>query len=255
MISKDDILKNFSKEDIEDVIKVYECMNIAYLKDIPTFTKFFCKPNIWMYFIKEFNSNNFSVKAECGLDDGDRKILSFNNIYSIPYPYKILKISNSSKFNKLTHRDYLGALMALGLERDKLGDLRVNDDYAIVPVYEELADYICTELKLVNKAPVKVCEIFEEDLPKANFKEETIIIPSLRLDNFVSKLSNVSRGKAITLIDTNKVLVDYAKVKGKSQEIKEGQRITISGTGKFLVGNIMGNTKSGRYKINIKKYI
>ena len=52
MISKDDILKNFSKEDIEDVIKVYECMNIAYLKDIPTFTKFFCKPNIWMYFIK-----------------------------------------------------------------------------------------------------------------------------------------------------------------------------------------------------------
>ena len=66
MISKDDILKNFSKEDIEDVIKVYECMNIAYLKDIPTFTKFFCKPNIWMYFIKEFNSNNFSVKAECG---------------------------------------------------------------------------------------------------------------------------------------------------------------------------------------------
>ena len=92
-------------------------------------------------------------------------------------------------------------------------------------------------------------------MPKANFKEETIIIPSLRLDNFVSKLSNVSRGKAITLIDTNKVLVDYAKVKGKSQEIKEGQRITISGTGKFLVGNIMGNTKSGRYKINIKKYI
>lgn len=255
MINKEDILKNFSREDTEDVIKVYECMNIAYLKDIPTFTKFFCKPNVWTYFIKMFNSINFCVAAESGVDDGDRKILSFNNIYSIPYPYKILKISSASKFSKLNHRDYLGALMALGIEREKLGDLRVNDDYAIVPVYEELADYICRELKLVNKAPVKVCEIFEEDLPKANYKEDIIIIPSLRVDNFVSKLANVSRGKAITLIDTNKVLVDYSKVKGKSQEIKEGQRITISGTGKFLIGSIIGNTKSGRYKINIKKYI
>ena len=48
MLSKEDVLKNFLKEDTEDVIKVYQCMSLAYNKGIPTFTKFFCKPNIWI---------------------------------------------------------------------------------------------------------------------------------------------------------------------------------------------------------------
>ena len=61
MLSKEDVLKNFLKEDTEDVIKVYQCMSLAYNKGIPTFTKFFCKPNIWIYFTKNFNKKDFLV--------------------------------------------------------------------------------------------------------------------------------------------------------------------------------------------------
>ena len=93
MKSKEEILKNFQKEDMEEVIKIYDAMKIAYLKDIPTFTKFFCKPNIWSYFIKNFNSKNFCVEASGAYDECDRKIISFNNIYYIPFPFKI--VSNS----------------------------------------------------------------------------------------------------------------------------------------------------------------
>ena len=255
MLSKEDILKSFFKEDTEDVIKVYECMILAYNKGIPTFTKFFCKPNIWLYFTKKFNSNNFLVEAKGAFEECDRRILSFNNIYDIPYPYRILKITNKSKFNKLSHKDYLGALMALGLEREKLGDLRVIDDFAIVPIYDEVVDYILTSLNSVGKAPVSIEEIFEDNLPKSNFEEEIIIVPSLRLDNIVSKLSKVSRGKAIEVIDSGRVLIDYSKSIEKSKEIKEGQRITIPGVGKFIIGEIVGNTKSGRYKVKINKFI
>lgn len=255
MLSKEDILKSFLKEDTEDVIKVYECMILAYNKGIPTFTKFFCKPNIWLYFTKKFNSNNFLVEAKGAFEECDRRILSFNNIYDIPYPYRILKITNKSKFNKLSHKDYLGALMALGLEREKLGDLRVIDDFAIVPIYDEVVDYILTSLNSVGKAPVSIEEIFEDNLPKSNFEEEIIIVPSLRLDNIVSKLSKVSRGKAIEVIDSGRVLIDYSKSIEKSKEIKEGQRITIPGVGKFIIGEIVGNTKSGRYKVKINKFI
>lgn len=255
MLSKEDILKSFLKEDTEDVIKVYECMTLAYNKGIPTFTKFFCKPNIWLYFTKKFNSNNFLVEAKGAFEECDRRILSFNNIYDIPYPYKILKITNKSKFNKLSHKDYLGSLMALGLEREKLGDLRVIDDFAIVPIYDEVVDYILSSLNSVGKAPISIEEIFEENLPQSNFLEDIIIVPSLRLDNIVSKLAKVSRGKAIELIDSGRVLIDYSKSIEKSKEIKEGQRITIPGVGKFIIGEIVGNTKSGRYRVKINKFI
>ena len=145
--------------------------------------------------------------------------------------------------------------MALGIEREKLGDLRVIDDYAIVPIYEEVADYILDELRSVGRAPVYVEEIQEDNLPKSNFLESMIIVPSLRLDNIVAKLANISRGKAVDIIDSGKVLIDYSKSIDKSKEIKDGQRITISGVGKFIIGEIVGNTKSGRYKVKINKFI
>ena len=255
MLSKEDVLKNFLKEDTEDVIKVYQCMNLAYNKGIPTFTKFFCKPNIWMYFTKNFNDNDFLVEAKGAFEECDRKILAFNNIYSTPFPYRIIKITNKSKFSNLSHKDYLGAIMALGIEREKLGDLRVIDNCAIVPIYEEVADYILYELNSVGRAPVSVEEIQEENLPKSNFLEGTIIVPSLRLDNIVAKLANISRGKAVEIIDSGKVLIDYSKSIDKSKEIKDGQRVTISGVGKFIIGEIVGNTKSGRYKVKMNKFI
>ena len=211
MLSKEDVLKNFLREDTEDVIKVYQAMSLAYNKCIPSFTKFFCKPNIWMYFIKNFSNNNFLVEAKGAFEECDRRILSFNNIYSIPFPYKIIKINNKSKFNNLSHKDYLGAIMALGIEREKLGDLRVIDNSAIVPVYDEVANYILYELKNVGKAPVSIEEITEDNLPISNFLEGVIIVPSLRLDNIVSKLANISRGKAVDIIDSGKVLIDYSK--------------------------------------------
>ena len=139
--------------------------------------------------------------------------------------------------------------------REKLGDLRVIDDYAIVPIYEEVADYILYELRSVGRAPVSIQEIQEDNLPKSNFLEGMIIVPSLRLDNIVAKLANISRGKAVEIIDSGKVLIDYSKSIDKSKEIKDGQRITISGVGKFIIGEIVGNTKSGRYKVKMNKFI
>ncbi|MDU4326992.1 MAG: S4 domain-containing protein, partial [Clostridium celatum] len=134
-------------------------------------------------------------------------------------------------------------------------DLRVIDDFAIVPIYEEVADYILYELRSVGRAPVSTEEVDEDNLPKSNFLEGVIIVPSLRLDNVVAKLANISRGKAVDIIDSGKVLIDYSKSIDKSKEIKDGQRITISGVGKFIIGEIVGNTKSGRYKVKMNKFI
>lgn len=255
MIKKEEVLKNFSKEERDEVIKIYEWMELSYEKQIPIFSRSFCTPNIWLYFTKNFNSKNFQVEANGYFEESDRRVISFNNIYGSDYPYKLLKIEKKSKFDSLSHRDYLGAIMALGMERDKFGDLRVFENYAVVPVYEDVAEYIISSLISVSKSPVN-CEIINDTtLSKLNFSEIIINISSLRLDSIVSKLSNISRSKALELINANKVLVDYCKVNNKSLEVKEGQRITIAGVGKYIMGNIIGSTKSGRFKVNIKKYI
>ena len=255
MIAKEDVLKNFSKDDFDVVTKVYEMVSISYKKDISNFTKYFVKPNIWSYFIKEFNCGLLNVEASGGYEECDRKMISINRDIYGEYPFQFIKICNKSKFNILKHKDYLGAIMSLGIEREKMGDLRVIDNYAVVPVCEDILSYICNTLTTVGNAPISIERIDHNDIPKSNFCESTIIIPSLRIDNFVSKLAKVSRNKALSFIDENKVLLDYIKTKDKSKEIKEGQTITISGVGKFIVGSIIGNTKSGNCKVNVRKYI
>ena len=253
--SKDEIIRSFPSEDVEDVVKIYQWMNVAYTRDIPMFSNFFCKPNIWSYFIDKFDNKGITVQADGAYEECDKKMLAFNIYEGMEMPYVIIKIINKSKFNKLLHKDYLGAILGCGVRREKLGDLRVHENYAIVPICSEIIHYVSGQLTSVGKAPVEVVEITKDDLPKQEFKEEVIIISSLRVDNFVTKLSNTSRTKAIDLIAAGKVLVEYRKVKDKSQEIKEGQRMTISGIGKFIVGPINGSTKSGRYRVIIKKYI
>ena len=254
-MDKKTLLQSFNEEDRLEVLNLYEKYELSYEKDIPLFGNNFYPPNIWKFFEKFTSTNDFKVTSSGFFEDAERRMISFNNIYDIPMPYRIVKIINKSKFNNLCHKDYLGAIMALGLEREKLGDLRVIDDYAVLPIYEEITDYIIGQLKNVGKAPITVEEIYEENLPKCNYIEEVIIVSSLRMDNIVAKLARLSRGKAIELIDSGKVLIDYSKNSQKSKEIKTNQRITIGGTGKFIIGEIVGNTRSGKFKIKINKFV
>jgi RNA-binding protein YlmH len=168
---------------------------------------------------------------------------------------KLIKIESTSKFSNLTHRDFLGGILSLGIERNKIGDLLVDNNTCYVPVHEEVEDFIIYNLNRISKVicNVKVVDDFGF-LPKVNFEEEVVLVSSLRIDGIVSKIINISRSKAQAMIEQGRVLIDYVKIKDKSYELKGQERITIRGFGKFIVGNSVGNSKSGRIKIIIKKY-
>jgi RNA-binding protein YlmH len=91
-------------------------------------------------------------------------------------------------------------------------------------------------------------------IPKHTFKEEVILVSSVRIDGIVSKIAKTSRTKAQAMIEQGQVLINYVKIKDNSYELKGEERITIRGFGKFIMGNSVGNSKSGRIKIVIKKY-
>nr|WP_270566150.1 YlmH/Sll1252 family protein [Clostridium beijerinckii] len=252
---KEKIAKYFTDDDRNDALNLYEKYLLARDKNITVFGKNFYTPNIWMWFEKNLSSNDLKIESNGLLDDSERRMVSFNNIYKSPFPMKLIKIESTSKFSNLTHRDFLGGILSLGIERNKIGDLLVNNNTCYVPVHEEVEDFIIYNLNRISKVicNVKVVDDFEF-LPKVNFEEVVVLVSSLRIDGIVSKIINISRSKAQAMIEQGQVLIDYVKIKDKSYELKGQERITIRGFGKFIVGNSVGNSKSGRIKIIIKKY-
>ncbi|AJG98408.1 RNA-binding protein [Clostridium beijerinckii] len=252
---KERIAKYFTDDDRNDALNLYEKYLLARDKNITVFGKSFYTPNIWMWFEKNLSSNDLKIESNGLLDDSERRMVSFNNIYKSPFPMKLIKIESTSKFSNLTHRDFLGGILSLGIERNKIGDLLVNNNTCYVPVHEEVEDFIIYNLNRISKVicNVKVVDDFEF-LPRVNFEEVVVLVSSLRIDGIVSKIINISRSKAQAMIEQGQVLIDYVKIKDKSYELKGQERITIRGFGKFIFGNSIGNSKSGRIKIIIKKY-
>ena len=128
-----------------------------------------------------------------------------------------------------------------------------NDCY--IPVHEDIESFILYNLDKIAKVICKVSVVDKIELiPKFKFEEEIILISSLRIDGVVSKITNLSRAKAATMIEQGQFLINYFKIKDKSYDLKGEERITIRGFGKFVIGDFVGNSKSGKMKVIIKKY-
>lgn len=163
-----------------------------------------------------------------------------------------------SLFGKYEHRDYLSGIMKLGIEREKIGDIIVSDSFADIIVFKENVEYFLNNLKLLTR--FRKCEISEIKLKDIYIKEEkfeeiSIIVTSMRLDNFVSDLANTSRTKANELINFGRVLINYEEAYKSSKQISINDIITIRGKGKFIVAAIERKTKSDKFVVKIKKYI
>ena len=171
---------------------------------------------------------------------------------------KIVRIQLPDELKgKYAHRDYLGAVIKLGVKREKIGDIIVADDGADILVKPDVLKFLLQnlpELKRFSKSEIKQIEI--ENLRKPNIQKEeiTIIVPSLRLDSIVAELANASRNKATTFITSERVLVNYMVETKTSKEIKIEDTITIRGKGRFVVKKQTGTSKKGKQIIKIEKF-
>ena len=252
---KEKISRYFTDDDKSDALNLFERYLLSKDKDIPTFGKCFYPPNIWNWFQENLASKNFKIEANGFFQESERRMISFNNIYESPFPIKLIKIENTSKFSKLEQRNFLGGILSLGIERNKIGDLLVDENVCYVPVHEDIENFIIYNLDKIAKVVCKLSVVDKIELiPKFTFKEKLILISSLRIDGVVSKITNLSRAKAATMIEQGQVLINYVKIKDKSYELKGEERITIRGFGKFIVGDSIVNSKSGKIKVIIKKY-
>ncbi len=158
---------------------------------------------------------------------------------------------------KYTHRDYLGCVMKTGLNRNRIGDIIVHDDEAYIVVLEENALYIANFLKDIikfNKSQIEVINYQDIKVKVQEFEKSQITISSMRLDNIVSEIAKLSRGKADELLLSEKIFVNSKVETKSSKNIQKGDILVIRGKGKFLIEEIIGNNKKGKNIVLVKKY-
>lgn len=202
-----------------------------------------------------------------GIGEAERKIL-------IVYPEKLTEEmvrKNHSKMisvvkikllqdiqEEYNHKVYLGGIIKLGIEREKIGDISVKPRGAEIVIKNEIQKFLMQNIDSLTR--FKSCEIefksiedLEEIIPQKI--EITEIVASLRLDNIVSSLARTSRTKAIEILDGERVFLNFKVETKPSKQVKVGDIITIRGKGRFEFVEISGNTKKGRFVIKINKYV
>lgn len=156
----------------------------------------------------------------------------------------------------LTHRDYLGSLMGLGITRENIGDILVSENGAFVFIRSEIADYVMNNLDKIGRKGIKkeLCRCKDADIPEPKFREIGGTVPSLRLDALTALAAGVSRAKAAELISQGLVSLNFEVAESVSLQMSEGDLISVRGFGRTRLERIGNLTKKGRISVTLLRY-
>lgn len=275
---KKEILKSIGKP--EEQLTVSKAVDSAFLcKKInaPIFSDFLDPKSV--HLIRHVLSHHFKevdISAFGGCEGCERVILCFRPIevaraeelsdghpdgypgghpdgYPGGYPIRTLFIDSSKFSSSLTHRDFLGAMIGLGIDRSKLGDIFVEDGNAVVFVHENIAEFLLFTLERIGRVKVRVSEYEGEFRPLAQEgKIKKATVPSMRADAVVGEAFGLSRAKSSELIKSEKLFVNWGIMSHPSTELKEGDVISARGFGRAVIRNIGGKTKKDRIFIELE---
>ena len=199
-----------------------------------------------------------------GYEDAERKMLVFlpddfevdlKNVYD--QCMCILRIDlPKEQYGEYEHKTYLGALMKLGLKREKIGDIIVRHDGADIIITREIEKFLkmnISDLTRFHKANIEIVPIDELKYVEPKKEIVKINVSSMRLDCLVAELARCSRNKAKEYIEQERVFVNFKEEIVGARQVQEDSYITIRGKGRFKILKIVGNTRKGRISVEIEK--
>ncbi len=172
-------------------------------------------------------------------------------------PLKVLMITGSP-YTPLTHRDYMGSILGLGVSRDVIGDIAViGECSALVFAADSIVPFIEGSLERIGRDRVKVARHTPEEDFRIPRKYETLVAPvaSPRLDCLVASLTGRSRSEAKELVESGLVELSYRVICAPDHPFTEGDVLSVRGHGKFIVDSFGGPTRSGRTRVSVRKYL
>ena len=158
---------------------------------------------------------------------------------------------------RLTHRDYLGALMGEGIRREKIGDIVVTENGAQIIATREMCAYLAQNFLHVGRFEVNVknLSIFDLSYRESQTNNLHFTISSPRIDNIVAAVYGLSRRLATEAILAGRVFVNGVETTKPDMSLKGGEKIVLRGKGKAIYRGVDGTSKKGKQYINVDKYI
>lgn len=233
----------------------------SYSQNIYTFTGFLGLSELAVFYQMERELNYAGIVLSGGYAEADRKIVRFGEEarlgYETSFPIVCINIRPlMAKFaENLSHRDFLGALMNLGIERSTIGDIKVGEKEAYLFCVDSIAPFICENLEQIKHTHVK-CTVVGSITQFLQEEPELIIIQvqSLRIDAVIAKVYNISREKSLELFRAKKVYVDGRLCENNSRVIKQSETVNARGYGKFRIVGEPGETRKGKLKVEAAVY-
>lgn len=234
---------------------------VCFQREYPVFSDFLNlnEQSIFLYLKEEMPAVSYHFDG--GYPFAERKMVCFlpSGVgYECPAPLSLLRISpRQAKFaEELSHRDYLGTLLGLGIERGKIGDILVQEDGAFVFCQEGIASFIEEHLDRVRHT--SVCCRREDAVSfsyEPRFNRVRGSVASARLDAVVSLAFHASRSAMAGLIKGEKVFVNGRMIASASHPLKEGDVVSVRGYGKFIYRGLASQTKKGRYFAELDVFV
>lgn len=249
-----------TKEELMLRKRLVELSETAYHRDIVTFSDFLNLNEL--HILHSTPKNLFSSPYETfgGYEYAERQMVAFLPgalCYAVTYPICVLRVSplHAKYAEELTHRDYLGAVLNLGIERSKIGDLAVQDKDCLIFCRDKIADFIAEQLTRVRHTMITAEKLEPEGFSyKPSLQELSGTVASVRLDSILAIGFPMSRSKLTGYIEGGRVYVNGKLITSNGYHLKENDIISVRGMGRVIYGGILSETRKGRYYVRIYKY-
>ena len=233
--------------------------SISFVENRNTVTKFLTNfEQIVLSQIVAYNYSDFKVEFFGGFDDAERKkakIIS-NEYYDVDYDIVCLKAKFNNKFNKVEHRNVLGAVHNLGINFNRFGDIIVLENEVYIFVDDEIADYIAMEFTKAGRVNLDFqrVDLTEVKIEK-KYEDFEIVSSSFRIDSIVAKITNKSRSKVKEFLEQDFIKLNHVVLRNGEKNCTLEDIISIRKYGRFVVKGYTQNKKSLKYRITISKLV
>lgn len=243
-------------DDIAEMRKILDKIEIV-LRDHTVESTEFLDP--WTIKLSKSILNRFqdiSYIELGGTEEAERKVIMIypDYYYLNTDEYSITALRLEGEVDPLTHRDFLGAVLSVGINRDRVGDILVHGEHVDIIVKEEMKLFILLNLEKIGNKNFEIKEISLEDIKPVTpeYTEKYQTLSSKRLDVYISAAYNLSRKNSLGLIQSGLAKVNWEQIKNPSYEINEGDMISVRGYGRSFFYSIDGLSRKGRLKANIR---
>lgn len=256
-MKKLNFLQQASAEQREAAEKLLQ--SISFVVNRNTVTKFLTNfEQVVLSQIVAYNYSDFKVEFFGGFDDAERKkakIIS-NEYYDVDYDIVCLKAKFNNKFNKVEHRNVLGAVHNLGINFNRFGDIIVLENEVYIFVDDEIADYIAMEFTKAGRVNLDFqrVDLTEVKIEK-KYEDFEIVSSSFRIDSIVAKITNKSRSKVKEFLEQDFIKLNHVILRNGEKTCTPDDIISIRKYGRYVVKGYTQNKKSLKYRITISKLV